>query len=280
MEYKSRRDCERILKETWKDLENALKNGDVLYNDIESLLEYTFLKQFDNMFGYMYEDNTVQIKNIKQIYRGVNCWTNDFGRFIPNEQYSGLNRFNPPGEVYIYLGVSTDETTNVSDIEKGCIREMRLEEGHKVSFCQFIPYNSTVSEKRVVDLTIGDDLSYNDLLKQVGECLFWKQLSDEFNEEHEKMCMEYKVGYTYSLSKVLMKIYNKMISEQIFLPVDGLDREDEYRPFHAFASYFMEKGYAGILYKSTVSPGNKNLVLFNVEDVKTTGTINKTNVSY
>lgn len=281
MIFKSRKDCENFLKGTWDKLKEDLKYGRVLYNDTESLLKYTFFEQFDNMFGYMYEDNTVEIRKIREIYRGVNCSTYDFDRFIPSEQYSNLNRFNPPGEVFIYLGVSLDETISTSNIERGCIKEMRLGKGDEVSFCKFIPSNKQVLDNRVVDLTIGDDKTYDQLLHELEGPLLWRQLSTcEFNEEYTNKCMEYKCGCVYSTAKILMKIYNKMISEKIFLPVDGLDREEEYRPFHAFANYFREKGYAGILYKSTVSPGNKNLVLFNVNDVEPTGEIKRIKVSY
>lgn len=281
MTFKSRKDCENFLKETWNKLKEDLQCGRVLYNDTESLLEYTFFKQFDNMFGYMYEDNTIEIRKVREFYRGVNCSTDDFNRFIPSEQYSNLNRFNPPGDVFIYLGVSLDDDNiSVSEIERGCIREMRLNQGDEVSFCKFVPSNESILDERVVDLTIGDNETYDELLKQVSHYQFLKSISSELGEEHEKMCMEYKCGCTYNLSKVLMKIYNKMISEQIFLPVDDSERLCEYRPFHAFANYFREEGYAGIIYKSTVSPGNKNLVLFNVNDVEPIGQIEITNVSY
>lgn len=87
------------------------------------------------------------------------------------------------------------------------------------------------------------------------------------NKNDMRKIIEEKSGNGYELSKVLGKIYFKMISENLFLPVDGLDRNYEYAPFHAFANYFRSKGYSGIIYMSTVNPGNRNLVLFDIHDV-------------
>lgn len=65
----------------------------------------------------------------------------------------------------------------------------------------------------------------------------------------------------------------KMISENLFKPVNGLNRDYVYAPFHAFANYFRRKGYSGIIYNSTVNPGNKNIVLFDIIDVVPIGEI-------
>lgn len=59
-----------------------------------------------------------------------------------------------------------------------------------------------------------------------------------------------------------IQTYCKLLSEQIFLPVDTDDKSIVYAPFHTIAQYFISLGFSGIIYKSTVCEGGKNLVLF------------------
>ena len=54
----------------------------------------------------------------------------------------------------------------------------------------------------------------------------------------------------------------KLISEQLFLPVESGEEKYMYAPFQCLAQYFKSLGYVGILYSSTVYPKAKNIVLF------------------
>ena len=55
----------------------------------------------------------------------------------------------------------------------------------------------------------------------------------------------------------------KLLSEQIFLPLDNSDdKKLLYAPFQCLAQYFISKGFGGIIYKSTMLPGGKNIVFF------------------
>lgn len=56
--------------------------------------------------------------------------------------------------------------------------------------------------------------------------------------------------------------YALLLSEQIFLPLTTEDRDIIYAPFQCMAEYFLQKGYIGIVYSSTVFPDGKNIVLF------------------
>ena len=75
------------------------------------------------------------------------------------------------------------------------------------------------------------------------------------------------------LRKWLVYTYAKMLSEQIFVPVDANDKKLMYAPFHCMAQYFLSLGYSGIIYKSTVFDKGKNLVLFDKGLAKPVGDI-------
>ncbi|MDU7966374.1 MAG: RES family NAD+ phosphorylase [Paeniclostridium sordellii] len=290
---------EEFLLSTWNELKNDLYDGKVKYNDLGRLLSYTFLQQFDDMFKFMHEDNSINLANINKLYRGVKQWKDNKNeyykqdRFIPKKEYASLNRFNPPEEVFIYLGVDLengkDNTNSLSNVELGCLKEIRAENGEKASLCEFKVKESALN-KKVIDLTIGDQYSYEELIREINQILILGELSRNLNRkygnqisdmrEYAKNSIKNKQGLNYKISKVMMKIYNKMISDKIFLPIGDGNRECEYIPFHAFANYFKNQGYAGIIYKSTVSPGSKNLVLFNVQDVEPIGEINRIDVEY
>jgi hypothetical protein len=70
------------------------------------------------------------------------------------------------------------------------------------------------------------------------------------------------------IEKWAVYTYARLLSEQIFLPITTEDRELMYAPFQCMAQYFLSKGYAGIVYSSTVFPASKNLVLFDKQAVE------------
>ena len=68
--------------------------------------------------------------------------------------------------------------------------------------------------------------------------------------------------------------YLKLLSEQIFTPLaDADDKSLMYAPFQCMAKYFLNKGYVGIKYKSTVCTGAKDIVLFDKTMATPVGTI-------
>lgn len=286
MDKVSKKDCDRLIKNDWKEVKVALHTGQVNYSEIDKLLEYRFFKQYNDMFSLMEFDNTVELSSIQKLARGVRGWYYDNGdkfdyeRFIPKIKYSGLNRFNPPEKIFIYLGINSNNK-ELSE-EKVCIKELRANRGDKVSLCEFVVNNSALN-KRVVDLTIGNDSTYEELINNINRIIDYANISNDLNKklgnfkkndkEFVNQSIRAKKGPEYKIAKELMKIYTKMITDDLFKAVDGLDRQYEYAPFHAFANYFQQKGYTGIIYNSTVSPENRNLVLFDISDVNPIGKI-------
>ena len=72
--------------------------------------------------------------------------------------------------------------------------------------------------------------------------------------------------------------YARLLSKQIFVPVETEDKELMYSPFQCMAQYFLSLGYAGIVYSSTVFPEGKNVVLFDKDAASPIGKIKKINV--
>lgn len=76
------------------------------------------------------------------------------------------------------------------------------------------------------------------------------------------------------ISSWTLHTYLKLLSEQIFTPLtDSEDKNLMYVPFRCMAQYFLNKGYVGIKYKSTVCTGAKDIVLFDKTMVTPVGTI-------
>lgn len=284
---KAKKKCDDLLVKTWDDIKNDLYNGKVKYNDLDLLLTYKFLKQFDEMFSLMKDVFEKNLSEISHLYRAASGKWNNFDRFIPKEEFKSLNRFNPPEELFIYLGISSvnDDNPNLTlnDAEETCLKEIRVNKGQEVSLCEF-KVNSAALNKKVIDISIADNFSFDELNQEKEVIKNRIKLSQTINlrlkgklPERSKSDIANKIsqksGNVFELSKVLSKIYMKMISADLFLPVDGLDRNYEYAPFHAFANYFRSKGYSGIIFKSTVNPGHQNLVLFNINDVTAIGKI-------
>lgn len=284
---RAKQQCDDMLIGTWNEIKDDLHSGKVRYDDLDRLVTYTFLKQFDDMFSYMEDVFAKKLSEIKCFYRAAAGKWNNYERFVPKEEFKSLNRFNPPEEMFIYLGVCDDnnpsEFDRLSAVEETCLKEIRAVEGSEVSLCEFKVREDSV-DKKVIDISIADGKSFDKLNNEVADIRTRIDLSkkinfglkgtlSKINRNDAEKCIEEKDGNFYELSKVLSKIYMKMVSEDLFKPVDGLDRDYEYAPFHSFVNYFRRKGYSGIIYNSTVNPGNKNIVLFDINDVVPIGEI-------
>ena len=74
----------------------------------------------------------------------------------------------------------------------------------------------------------------------------------------------YKNDYIeQEIAKWSLHTYAKMMSKNIFVPIDTDDKKLVYAPFQTLAMYFIREGFDGIAYSSTVCPNAKNIVLFN-----------------
>lgn len=258
----------------WTYTKDKLSTGEIRYNELEKILELDFFDRFDDMLKSNSNKATIRLQNISSLMRFANevkykdGRPYDIDRFIPNSENASLNRFNPPGEVFIYLGISLKrDLNNIKDevdyITQTCIREIRAfgKENAYVSSLNF-NYSRDNRNIKLIDLTIAD--KYNDLDDIVDKIVKLQMMND--NERN-------KMGYKYKnrISDLLVMMNIKLISDEIFKPVitnDEKIQEYEYAPFHAFANYIRSRDYGGIVYSSTMNKGGKNLVLFNVEDVE------------
>lgn len=288
---KAKKQCDDMLVKNWDEIKVNLHNGNVKYDDLEKLLKYTFFRQFNNMFQYLSSSFEKKLSDIKYICKVANGWADingkEYGyeRFIPNKKYASKNRFNPPSKIFQYhgIGYSNTDIQEHKSIIITCLKEIRAKENSEVSICKF-KVKESYNDKKIIDLTVVDKYSYDNLIDEVLKykkliCLS-RKISKNNEKKSEKEILKSEIeknpnGNKAKLTVILGKIYMKMISEDLFLPVDGLNRDYEYASFHAFANYFEKKGYSGIIYNSTVNPGNKNLTLFNVDYTEPFGEITK-----
>ncbi|MFE4133084.1 RES family NAD+ phosphorylase [Peribacillus sp. YIM B13482] len=245
------------LSKLWTVLKDDLSSGKVLYNDIEKLKsDYVFFSAFHDMFtkavGYFEES----LKDIFPMYRGANgkqSLTN-YNRMIPTLEYSQKhNRMNPPGTVFLYLGIN--KQNNFHESITTCLKEIRAPHDSAATLCRF-QITDFGRNKKVVDIC--------------GDSSIPKQ-THELEQYIKKKCFDktFRIINPIKLSKIITMLYfNIFSSDQIFKPVET-DKQDikkmEYAPFQAIANYIKEQGYAGMIYKSTVHKNGTNLVLFDTD---------------
>lgn len=270
--FDNRELAESTFKETWEEFRNELKEKTFLYDDISKAKESTFLKVFDDLFNVNNRiENCVRyLKDIRLdttivIGRGAKLKPEeyaDYKRFIPEKDYINNNRFSPKGVEWLYLTIN--ENQDIFNIKKCSEHECRAVLGNEFGFCGF-KLNKIYDDEKIVDLTIYNSISFNALNEKYRTNLI--KLQDRIldnlrkrrvfpNETH----MEKKVN-KWAIDLVA-STYTKMLSDQIFIPIEGTDKDIEYAPFQTIAQYFISLGFSGIIYKSTVFENGKNLVLF------------------
>lgn len=172
---------------------------------------------------------------------------------------------------WLYLALG-----NESDIHKCSQAECRAEKGNRFGFCHF-SFNDSSLELNLVDLTIADDISCEELnskLEEYGQ----KQLK---NGIKAAMALGYIPKYNVNVDefkKLFTKwgvyTHTKLLSEQIFEPLNDTDDKTlMYAPFQSMAQYYISLGYSGIIYGSTVSSVGRNIVLFDKNVAHPIGTI-------
>ena len=148
--------------------------------------------------------------------------------------------------------------------------------GNRFGFCHF-SFNDSSLELNLVDLTIADDISCEELnskLEEYGQ----KQLK---NGIKAAMALGYIPKYNVNVDefkKLFTKwgvyTHTKLLSEQIFEPLNDTDDKTlMYAPFQSMAQYYISLGYSGIIYGSTVSSVGRNIVLFDKNVAHPIGTI-------
>lgn len=170
----------------------------------------------------------------------------------------------------------------MSVAEKCALKECRAKKGELFGLCQFKLKNE-YSSKKLVDLTIADSTVYESLNEQL------EKSADEIRVREEKrgvkgiMQKKYvKAPDVSDLKEELIRwaayTYARLLSKQIFVPVETENKELVYSPFQCMAQYFLSLGYEGIIYSSTVFPEGKNVVLFDKHAMLPVGKIKIINV--
>lgn len=262
----------KTMKRTWSEFREALANGKFDYDDTKSALTMTFLKKFDEWFKRLGDrEMSVSLAECfsgKFVGRGtvINPTepldTPQYDRFMPKAEFiKEDNRFSPPGVEWLYLAVGSSE-----DIVRECAeRECRAKSGNRFGFCGF-ELNSGYEHFKVVDLTIADEKSYDDI-NGILVSLRERAYNDGLRYAKLHGLAAYQSSYDNSwcityIENWFIFLYVKLMSENIFVPINTTNKKLEYAPFQTLATYFMEKGYNGIIYASTVYPKGKNIVLF------------------
>ncbi|MUG70583.1 RES family NAD+ phosphorylase [Paenibacillus validus] len=251
-----------LMSSQWKELKADLQAGKVLYTDSTGIKNYTFFKVFDDVFNQTRPFFDVPLSAVKHMYRAVNEEKCDYQRMIPKIEYAKEhNRMNPAGQVFLYAGIdSLGYKENKSLIIKTCLKEIRAPLDSIATVCKF-KITAAGRKKKVINIC-GDDTipkTQNELHKYI----FDQYKSIWFTRGREMSMRE--------LARTMAKVYfNLFSSDQIFKPIDNnidlKEKEREYASFHALAHYIREAGYGGIIYKSTVCKGGRNIVLFDTMD--------------
>ena len=162
---------EETIQRTWADFRSALATGVFSYNELDAAkANTTFLKVFDDLFSHCHPFFDVSAESIlacpTTLMRAGRLRPADpdptYSRFIPNKDYiTKHNRFSPPGVEWLYLAIGDPCVA-----ETCALKECRAVAGELFGLCQF-KLNEDYSEKTLVDLTIAEDVLYEDLNRQL-----------------------------------------------------------------------------------------------------------------
>ena len=162
---------EKVIRKTWNEFRECLAKGLFTYQEIDKAKKQTFLKVYDDLFRQHsgIDHKTITIKELKNqvLGRGTILKEDEdpyFERFLPKAEFIREdNRFSPPGVEWLYMAVGDD--TNIHECAKA---ECRVKKGDRFGFCHF-QFNSKYDDCKVVDLTIADSISYEELNSSLEE---------------------------------------------------------------------------------------------------------------
>lgn len=273
---------EQIMNDTWIEFRNALANPDNNYADIQKALELKFLDRFDEMFRNVGKQklpiSLFQCLENVCVGRGAILKENEelvYSRFIPDKTKSKRgNRFSPQDKEWLYLAIGEVDSLAIKCAEKEC----KAENGNRFGFCHFelMPQHRDLE---IIDLTIADNMSYDEINN-----ILYKEYGRRYKRKKKNLI---KLGYWMAqlidnedekisqceIERWFLLNYCKMMSKNIFKPVEDCSAELEYKPFQTLAKYFEEQGYVGIKYKSTVFDEANNIVIFDKSFAKPCGEI-------
>ncbi len=270
---------EAIIRKTWAEFRASLERKEFAYDEIDKAQKKIFLKVFDDLHDHMQSElkKPLSFLNAKAMIRGTKIKLDevpDYSRMLPMAKYiTDDNRFSPPGIEWLYIAIGDNDIEALSCSKAEC----RYELSNRFASCSF-EIDKKYEELLLMDLTISDHLTINNVnnrLEKAGEKYKRRALRRSLKlgipvppTTDERVTMESEI------EKWALCTYMKLLSEQIFLPLSDIDDKSlMYAPFQCLAQYFITKGYAGILYKSTVSAVGKNVVLFDKQYANPVGNI-------
>lgn len=252
-----------------------------------------FIKMFDEIHDYAlikYKDIFMRrLKQIKYLYRAArgNHFDN-YERMIPKSEYCKNNRWNPDGVEFLYLGCDYKRSNQnfINSPKKTCCEEIRLKKGEDVTLCRF---KWTNANSKLLNLYIDEefvekekenlDFLYNkeiEKFKNDNKAIsVFSKLSNQGKVDDAKEYIKLKTKSNVDKKYVERYVSTLLISDivdAIFEPVDESEdpQLESYIPFRLFATYLIDKGYDGIIYRSTrmdmLGQEGKNVVLFNKND--------------
>lgn len=223
----------------WNKFRTDLGEGVFSYDDLEKAKATIFIEAIELIMNNpsTREKVTVNLNSFAQerhFVRAAKIGANEevtFDRFLPKaEKMTSANRFSPKGIEWLYLGFDY----YIERAQKCCYSEVRATDKSNVKYCEF---RYSGRNCNVINLSIADEKTLDDI------------------------CSPYGTSYD-AAGYLIAELYFKILSQEIFLPVDSKDKDLEYAPFHCMSAYFKSLGFDGIIYKSTVSDVGKNLVMF------------------
>lgn len=286
--------AEETFKSKWAEFRNALANNEFSYDQTDKALNNIFLKQFDKLFQSCGKELlAVSLKDVfdnHYIGRGAvlhSPGSTSYERFIPDAKFiKHDNRFSPPNIEWLYLAIGDSE----EHIKKCSEAECGVRNGIRFGFCHF-NLNSDYDDIKIVDLTKYIDSSYDEINTEYQHT-FESIINDTPNgikpitdaiAKGKKIESPHQIISNFRMKAIgefiqkrdlwFLKTHSKMLSELIFIPIEGSDKKLEYTPFQTMAKYFEGQGFGGIIYKSTRYPNAKNLVLFDKNYANPFGTI-------
>lgn len=256
---------QRTMTSTWEDFRDALAAGEFQANEIDKALQCTFLKVFDDffsIFGSELEKTLTNVAASKKVGRGTNLKLGEnltADRFIPNSRFiTRGNRFSPAGVEWLYLSCAE----NLDNAKMCSIKECRAPTGGRFGFCQFQLIPNTT--EKVIDLTVADRYKYNELNSNIKRYIkvTGKNIANQLRIKYGTVNNPMEENMA-QVKRWTLYTYAKLMSSSLFVPIsNSADSDKMYAPFQCVAQYFLQKGYVGIIYTSTVYRDAKDLVLF------------------
>lgn len=270
-----------IIEEQWKDItasEDGLKSFKEIFDDIFTQC----LNGNKDKFFHKLKDTDVLCRVVNDKYP-INR-----ARFIPLDNSSAYNRWNPPGKSFLYLSFDENEKVYSSELKLSeyiCLEEYRAEKGNKFYFCNFKPvtegvifdlsYNDVSLRKIKNMLTEYEDTLASQMIEEImkePEALKKYENKKKLKKRVKKLQLKYQIDKGI-IEESIAKQYLKMICKCIYKKVDETDDEKKeiaYKSFWALAAYLEEQGVTGIIYPCTRTDKvvGKNLVLFNKYDAE------------